>query len=248
MKKGVEYHFRVSDAQAYGSADIAAILYNLRFWLRHNLANERHLDPRDRYHIRDGRVWTFNTLQAWSELFPWLSQPQIKRLLKKLEDNGILLKSRSYNSKKYDRTTWYSLDEPEFIVGRPKEEAKNGEKCSTDHEYQEGTKSSHGKDGIVPSSTDIKQQIKNTTTTELPPVDKIYFEDFGLALISTLNEMLLEDGWLPEGSAQPKASWLKSKARELYDRLPDPSPADCAVLILSDWSRLTRQPTTKKRF
>ena len=96
--------FHIDDATEYGIPE-AVILYNLRFWLDHNLANKTH--------IHDGRVWTFNSLSAWSELFPYLSEPQIKRLLAKLEKTGILIKG-NYNKNRFDKTSWYTLDLPEY--------------------------------------------------------------------------------------------------------------------------------------
>ncbi len=110
------YSFSVSDAQKWGSADIASILHKIRFWLDKNKANNTH--------IHDGRVWTYNSAEAFSKLFPWLSSSQIKRLLKKLHDGGLLLKG-NHSEDKLKKANWYSLDEPEYIVGAPVKTPKN---------------------------------------------------------------------------------------------------------------------------
>lgn len=101
------YNFSVNEAIRWKSSDISAILHNIRFWLDQNKANN--------HNIKDGRVWTYNTLDAWTELFPWMSPSQIQRALKKLEDGGLLLKG-NYNDSKFLKTVWYSLDEPWYIV------------------------------------------------------------------------------------------------------------------------------------
>lgn len=106
----IHYQFSVEEAQYWHSTDIAVILHNIRFWLQKNKANQ--------HNIHDGRVWTYNSMRAWSELFPWLSVDQIKKLLKKLEESGLLLKG-NYNKNPLNRTNWYSLNEDQFLVDQP---------------------------------------------------------------------------------------------------------------------------------
>lgn len=78
----------------------AAVIYqNLVFWAEKNKANQRH--------IRDGYVWTYNSARAFSELFPYLSQSQVKTAINKLVESGLLVKGE-YNKANYDRTNWYS--------------------------------------------------------------------------------------------------------------------------------------------
>lgn len=76
---------------------------------------------------------------------------------------------------------------------------------------------------------------KKTTTTEKPD-----FDVFALSLIAIIQEMINEGGWVAENQLVPKATWLKAKARSLFDKFPDPRPEDCAVLILKDWTSLMR--------
>ncbi|WP_175691832.1 hypothetical protein [Burkholderia anthina] len=61
------HSFAIADAEQHG-LPAAVLLYNLRFWIGHNRANERHQ--------RDGRTWTFNSAKAFAELFPYLSEDQ----------------------------------------------------------------------------------------------------------------------------------------------------------------------------
>lgn len=89
-------------AKEYGVEE--AILYQFfMFWIKKNVANNKH-----QY---DGYTWTYNSQQALTELFPFWNRQKIQRLLKSLEDKGLIVKG-NYNQKTYDRTTWYAL--PKF--------------------------------------------------------------------------------------------------------------------------------------
>lgn len=78
----------------------AAVIYqNFLFWCEKNKANRKH--------IRDGLVWTYNSRRGLSELFPYLTENQIRTAIGKLVDVGLLIKGE-YNNASYDRTCWYS--------------------------------------------------------------------------------------------------------------------------------------------
>ncbi len=225
------YSFSVSDAQKWGSSDIATILHNIRFWLDKNKANNTH--------IHDGRVWTYNSAEAFSKLFPWLSSSQIKRLLKKLHDGGLLLKG-NHSEDKLKKANWYSLDEPEYIVGElPLNQGENTENQAAAPVVVHSTESNDGLDGIERSIVRNRTMLhiennKDTTTTE-----KLDFNAFAVSLISILQEMIAEGGWIPEGCPVPKKTWLKAKAQTLHNKFPDPRPEDCALIILKDWVKQT---------
>lgn len=77
-----------------------AIMYsNIEFWVEHNKANGRNK--------HDGYFWTYNSMSAYGDLFPFWTHDQIRRILSKLEDGGYI-KTGNYNEHKYDRTKWYT--------------------------------------------------------------------------------------------------------------------------------------------
>lgn len=98
------HSFYIEEAEKHG-VEKAVILYNLRFWLEKNKANDSN--------EHDGYYWTYNTAEAFTKLFPYFSKHKVNRLLKQLEADGHVL-TGCYNKKGYDRTKWYSL--PEFSV------------------------------------------------------------------------------------------------------------------------------------
>lgn len=93
--------FDTDVAKEYG-VNCAIILQNLYYWVEKNRANERH--------FYDGRYWTYNSVKAFEELFPYLSGKQIRSALNKLVDEGIIVDGY-YNDSAYDRTKWYAITE-----------------------------------------------------------------------------------------------------------------------------------------
>lgn len=97
--------FRIQDAQKHGIAK-AILLYNLRFWLNLSKANKKHI----RKLSVSKYYWMFNSASAFAELFPYMKSKTISRYLLELEADGIVYSSQ-FNSKKYDRTKWYTMPE-----------------------------------------------------------------------------------------------------------------------------------------
>lgn len=85
-------------ARQYGLEE-AIFLDSLMFWYKENRANERNL--------RDGRYWTYNSIGAFVQLFPWWSGKQIRRIAASCKEKGALL-AGNYNSDQRDRTLWYT--------------------------------------------------------------------------------------------------------------------------------------------
>ena len=91
--------FDTNIAKRYG-VNAAILLYNIAYWSKVNEANGNN--------FYDGHYWTYNSRKAYSELFPYLSERQIKTALDKLIDDGVII-TGVYNEYKYDRTMWYAL-------------------------------------------------------------------------------------------------------------------------------------------
>ena len=116
IRENFEHHFKIRDAKRYGITE-AILLYNLRFWIAKNKANGKHLHK--------GRTWTYNSCKAFSVLFPYLSESQIKRALASLVKQGAILKD-NFNKKRYDRTSWYALtDESELPIAHSNARGKS---------------------------------------------------------------------------------------------------------------------------
>lgn len=96
------HYFNIDIATQFGVNE-AIMLQNIAFWSANNKANERN--------FFDGRYWTYNSVKAFKEIFPYLSIRQIRKALSNLENNNGLIVSGNYNKSKYDRTKWYALSD-----------------------------------------------------------------------------------------------------------------------------------------
>lgn len=85
-------------ALRYGLEE-AIFLDSLMYWYKENRANQRN--------FQDGRWWTFNTVSAFVELFPWWSGKQVRRIIISCKEKGAIL-SGNYNEDQRDRTLWYT--------------------------------------------------------------------------------------------------------------------------------------------
>lgn len=95
------HFFDANIAKEYG-IHCAIIFQNIWHWVKKNEANETN--------FYDGQYWTYNSIKAFGELFPYLTKKQIENALKKLRDEG-LIETGNYNVVRYDRTLWYAVTE-----------------------------------------------------------------------------------------------------------------------------------------
>ena len=98
-KEQMEHSFDIEIAEKIG-INAAVIYKNLLFWCLKNKANNKH--------FHDNNYWTYNSVSAFKELFPYLGDSQIKSALKKLEDEGYIAVG-NYNKTPTDRTRWFSV-------------------------------------------------------------------------------------------------------------------------------------------
>lgn len=91
--------FDVDIAKKFG-VNAAILMQNIFFWCEHHRANNKC--------FHDGYYWTFNSARAFAELFPYMSEYQIRTALQKLVDGGMII-TGNYNKSAYDRTTWYAV-------------------------------------------------------------------------------------------------------------------------------------------
>ena len=123
------YQFDTDIAALYG-VDEAIVIANLQFWIRKNEANGKH--------FHEGRFWTYNSIEAFTKLFPFWTARQVRRVLKSLEEKGVIV-TGNFNTSAYDRTTWYAFGDS-FLQNGQKHftETSNGKaetgKCNIDIE------------------------------------------------------------------------------------------------------------------
>ena len=97
----MDYSFNDEIAKVYG-VEAAVFIHNLYWWIRKNEVNGRH--------FYEGRTWTYNSMRAFTQLFPFWTHRQIERIIRKLKDDGALIVG-NFNPSGFNRTQWYTLDD-----------------------------------------------------------------------------------------------------------------------------------------
>jgi hypothetical protein len=160
----MEHSFNVEVATKYGIEE-AIVLQNLAFWVQKNSANKRH------WH--DGHYWTYNSAAAFSDLFPYLNQKKVYRILANLEEHGLIL-TGNYNDSKYNRTKWYTITDIAIdIIGITifhNSEMEN---------LESGNQDSENGNCITDSKPDIKPDGKPDRDTSFSPSPKESKKTYG---------------------------------------------------------------------
>lgn len=129
------HNFDSEIAEKYGIFE-AVLINHIYYWIEKNRANEAN--------FYEGTYWTYNSTKAFTILFPYASERQIKYALKHLREEGILL-TGNFNKSSYDRTLWYALSKKGYSIVQ---------KCP-----MEETEMSDQKSENVPPIPDIKPDI-----------------------------------------------------------------------------------------
>lgn len=148
----MQHHFDTEHAKEYGILE-AVLINHFSFWIAKNKANKKN--------YFEGRYWTYNSNKALAELFPYVSESQIRRALDKLVSIGVLVKG-NFSVNSYDRTLWYSF----------------GDNCNLQNEQIHLTNSSNGSNENVNSTiTDNKTynlSDKEGVSSETAPPKKSF--------------------------------------------------------------------------
>jgi hypothetical protein len=148
----MNHRFNVDVAVRFG-VNAAILFENIAYICENNRANESN--------EHDGNFWVYNTRKAFSELYPYLSDKQVRTALDTLVAGGLLIKG-NYNKSAFDRTTWYAVtDEGRTIyLSRPMSWP-----CGANGEAREGQT-------IPDSIPNIKPNNKHNTFSK-PTVEEI---------------------------------------------------------------------------
>ncbi|HHD2754430.1 TPA: hypothetical protein ACOTG0_003285 [Clostridium perfringens] len=85
----------------YMSLTEAVVFRQIHCYLQYNeIMNENYVE---------GRYWVCNSIREWKKELDFLSEATIKRSLRQLEKDGVLI-TAIHNKDKRDRTKWYSID------------------------------------------------------------------------------------------------------------------------------------------
>jgi hypothetical protein len=201
----MEYSFDIDFAKKYG-VDEAIMIKSFQYWIRLNKANKSN--------FYDGHYWTYNTISALSELFPFWSEKQVRTILQNLLKLNILIKG-NYNKFGFDRTIWYAFEnEAEFLQINNSKKAKATsqiEKSILPNGQMELTKRSNQNAQMV-NTIPITNSITNSiTNTDNNNADAFFSENKDL----NLNDKKTTHEILPVVVYQ-KPKKAKEKAAQIY--------------------------------
>ncbi|WP_363550287.1 DnaD domain protein [Caldifermentibacillus hisashii] len=94
----------------------ALFIQQLHYWLA------------DSKHTYDGYQWVYNTYEDWHRQFPFWSTSTIRRIIGKLEREGLIV-SGNYNRFKMDKTKWYRINY-EYLESLMDEDAQLSNLCN----------------------------------------------------------------------------------------------------------------------
>ncbi|MCL1673602.1 hypothetical protein [Elizabethkingia ursingii] len=126
------------------SIEAAIIFNNICYWIDKNKANGKH--------FHQGRHWTYNSVKAFGELFPYMTRHVIDKSLKSLESEGYIV-TGNFNESSYDRTKWFSVEQNIHLL-----------------------KKRNGSDKIQNTIPDNKPNINTNNKQEQPQVGEDVFE------------------------------------------------------------------------
>ena len=140
----------------------AIVVQQIHYWLD--------INRKAKINFHDGRTWTYNTYENWVEKnFDFWSVPTLKRIFKNLFDKEILLKG-NYNSRKYDRTLWVTINYEKLDELLMDFKEKNKENVEISTKCQNDTMSNFN---IVSNWNDGKDQIDTLESVKvIPPIPK----------------------------------------------------------------------------
>ena len=110
-----QHQFNVDHARQYGLRE-AVLIHNLHFWVGYHHANGTN--------CYDEKTWTYNSVKAFEDLFPYLTYKQIRTSLDTLVTLDVLV--RGHHSKNpSDRTSWFAFTDS-FLASNPLPSRANG--------------------------------------------------------------------------------------------------------------------------
>ncbi|WP_311315791.1 DnaD domain protein [Caldifermentibacillus hisashii] len=144
----------------------ALFIQQLHYWLA------------DSKHTYDGYQWVYNTYEDWHRQFPFWSTSTIRRIIGKLEREGLIV-SGNYNRFKMDKTKWYRINY-EYLESLMDEDAQLSDLCSkrtdtsdpTEQHNGTHTDASNSQKGINLGKASSHQTQNNLTGQNKPNIGK----------------------------------------------------------------------------
>ena len=107
MPKRQLHYIDVEDAQRYG-VNAALFIMRLEYLINNNCIS------RKEYVFHDGRYWSYSPRHEIAKVMPYISDSSLKRITKKLRDEGVIETRSDLNDSPYNNTLWYTFTPSEY--------------------------------------------------------------------------------------------------------------------------------------
>ncbi|MCP1176233.1 MULTISPECIES: DnaD domain-containing protein [Bacillus] len=169
----------------------AIILQQLHYWLEKSK------------NVRDGFRWVYNTYEEWQKQFPFWSESTIKRTIKKLESQHLIIVGK-YNKLKIDNTKWYRIDYEVLqniennTTGQNDQTCVQNDQTTGQNDQTNGAKWSGGRgnmDRPLPEITTETTTDKNDDVDKHPLIDEEFQKSYNYLLQNNipLSETAMQD-------------------------------------------------------
>lgn len=101
--------FEAEHAQNYGLLE-SILIHNFQHWITQNKANGTN--------EHDGRTWTYNSVRAYAEQFPYATPKQIRTALESLVERKVMMIGQ-YSENPANRSNWYAFVDEEVFIHLP---------------------------------------------------------------------------------------------------------------------------------
>lgn len=162
----------------------AIILQQLHYWLEKSK------------NVRDGFRWVYNTYEEWQKQFPFWSESTIKRTIKKLEGQHLIIVGK-YNKLKIDNTKWYRIDYEVLQNIENNATGQNDQTCNQ-NDQTDRAKWSGGRGNLdrpLPEITTETTTDKNDDIEKHPLIDEEFQKSYNYLLQNNipLSETAMRD-------------------------------------------------------
>jgi hypothetical protein len=196
-------------------------------------------------HIRDGKKWTYQSLESLKTQFPFMSKSTINRIIDRLEALALLHVTDRYNKRAGDKTRWFALNEE----GCNKLESIKILKVKTTLN-QNGKTLYQNEPTLYQNETTLPNDLTNENTitsnvwgdagdTPVLTDDEQLFDDWVDEAFEVIDpQPFLSTSFLPkEKTHQPYAEPIPKSAHTLMYRLCYRAETDAEQLMLSSTQR-----------
>lgn len=159
----MKININVYAAVKYGLEE-AILLQNFYFWINHNIQKK--------INEKDGKIWTFTSINNLLEKYPFLTTGKIRSALESLLKIGILIKG-NYNKNPYNKTSWYAFKD-DTVFNEIKKLFEGEKKSSFDTDKKEPVQEMETKNTIhVPEDKKGDVCDSNKSICEINKSNKI---------------------------------------------------------------------------